>query len=521
MFPCVSLFSRFQSPLDILYFPFLVKNQFYQSIGSSALKLEAQTYKGRNPENGPVFKLIQNNWLKFNESVKLTGKEPAYYVMREMDEFLGCGILARGFLRLKCEDCSFSRLLPFSCKRRGFCPSCCARRMNENAAFMVDNIFPRVPVRQFVLSFPIPVRFWMARNPKLITQLLEIYQRALRSHYIAKAKLTGLKDLPLTGAVTVVQRFGSALNLNVHFHTLMLDGVYVKNQNNELTFHETLKPKGEEIAKLLQIISERMLRALQRKGLVQKLEAENGGNAVEIEPTIEDEIQGAAVQYRFALGHPPGRKIRRIGSLGYIGEQAFQTSETSAIIGGYSLHAGTYIPKNDRARLEQMCRYLLRPPISEERLTFKRSATGADSVIYKLKSEWNDGTKAIILTGEEFIEKIVSIIPQPRIHGTRFHGVLAPHSKQRHQVVPKKAEPETSLKACVSNTTTNETNKKKPATRISWAKLLARVFGFDVEKCSQCGGKIKVLAAILNDDAIKKILNHFGLPTKVPEFYPP
>jgi hypothetical protein len=67
----------------------------------------------------------------------------------------------------------------------------------------------------------------------------------------------------------------------------------------------------------------------------------------------------------------------------------------------------------------------------------------------------------------------------------------------------------------------NETAKKKPATRISWAKLLARVFGFDVEKCQQCGGKIKVMSAILNDNAIKKILNHLGLPTKVPEFSPP
>ena len=502
-----------------------MESEIYQSTafsdGSAALKLKPQVYRSRSPENGPVFKLIQNNWLRFNESLKERGRQPAFYVVREVDEFLGCGILARGFLRVKCEDCSFSRLLPFSCKRRGFCPSCCVRRMNENAAFMVENIFPQVPVRQFVLSFPIPVRFWMARNPKLITQLLEIYQRALRSHYIAKAKLTGLKGIPLTGAVTVVQRFGSALNLNVHFHTLMLDGVYIKHANSEILFHESLKPKGEEIAILLQTISKRMLKALQRKGLVQKLEAENGGNALELESTIEDEIQGAAVQYRFALGHPPGRKIRRIGSLGYIGEQAFQTTETSAIIGGYSLHAGTYIPKNDRARLEQMCRYLLRPPISEERLTFKRSPTGEDSVVYKLKNEWNDGTKAILLTGEEFIEKIVSIIPQPRIHGTRFHGVLAPHSKHRIEVVPKKEESGSNIKASAATNNTDGKNKKKPKARITWAKLLARVFGFDVEKCPQCGGKIKVLAAILNDDAIKKILNHFGLPTKVPEFYPP
>lgn len=87
-------------------------------------------------------------------------------------------------------------------------------------------------------------------------------------------------------------------------------------------------------------------------------------------------------------------------------------------------------------------------------------------------------------------------------------------------MVPKKEEIDSNIKASFETKTLNE-NKKKPKARITWAKLLARVFGFDVEKCPECGGKIKVIAAILNDAAIKKILNHLGLSTKVPEFIPP
>jgi Transposase zinc-binding domain len=79
------------------------------------------------------------------------------FVKDECDAFLECGILAHGFLRLRCAACTHEKLVAFSCKRRGFCPSCGARRMAETAAHLVDYVIPRVPVRQWVLSFPIPL----------------------------------------------------------------------------------------------------------------------------------------------------------------------------------------------------------------------------------------------------------------------------------------------------------------------------------------------------------------------------
>ena len=68
--------------------------------------------------------------------------------------YLQCGILADGFLRLRCGDCGHDKLLAFSCKRRGFCPSCGARRMSQTAAHLVDHVIPRVPVRQWATAAP-------------------------------------------------------------------------------------------------------------------------------------------------------------------------------------------------------------------------------------------------------------------------------------------------------------------------------------------------------------------------------
>ena len=140
------------------------------------------------------------------------------------DAFLECGILAHGFLRLRCGECGHDKLLAFSCKRRGFCPSCGARRMSQTAAHLIDHVIPHVPVRQWVLSLPIPLRVLLAAQPALVTPVLQVVQRVVARHLLEAA---GLKaDEGHGGAVTLIQRFGSAANLNIHLHCLVLDGVY-------------------------------------------------------------------------------------------------------------------------------------------------------------------------------------------------------------------------------------------------------------------------------------------------------
>ena len=134
-------------------------------------------------------------------------------------------ILEHGFLRVQCESCHAEHLVAFSCKRREFCPSCGARRMIESAALLVDEVLPHQPMRQWVLSVPFPLRFLFASQPKIMGKALGIVYRTIATHLAHKAGYK--KSTGHTGAVTLIQRFGSALNLNIHFHMLFLDGVYV------------------------------------------------------------------------------------------------------------------------------------------------------------------------------------------------------------------------------------------------------------------------------------------------------
>jgi hypothetical protein len=81
------------------------------------------------------------------------------FVVREMEEFLRRGRLELGCLRLACDECGFERLVAWSCKRRGFCPSCLGRRMNDLAVHLVERVIPEAPVRQWVCSLPLRLRY--------------------------------------------------------------------------------------------------------------------------------------------------------------------------------------------------------------------------------------------------------------------------------------------------------------------------------------------------------------------------
>ena len=141
---------------------------------------------------------------------------------KELWAYLECGVLAYGFVRVKCDDCTNEQLLAFSCKKRGFCPSCGAKRMAETAAHLLENILPRVKIRQYVLSVPFPLRYWMASDKKLLAKVHKIFASEVERFY------TGIRRKNRSGSIAFVQRFGSALNLNVHFHLLQQMKVHIE-----------------------------------------------------------------------------------------------------------------------------------------------------------------------------------------------------------------------------------------------------------------------------------------------------
>ena len=204
---------------------------------------KAVHYERRRPEETVLYQLVQDHLETFFAQVEReTGLGLPDFVKEEFDAFLDCGILAHGFLRLRCADCAHEKLVAFSCKRRGFCPACGARRMAETAANLVDCVIPRAPVRQWVLSFPIPLRVLLASHPHLLAPVLQIVHRVISTFLILQ---TGLKRTQArTGAVTLIQRFGSAANLNIHLHCLVLDGVY-RGTEGVPVFHAVRAPTAE------------------------------------------------------------------------------------------------------------------------------------------------------------------------------------------------------------------------------------------------------------------------------------
>ena len=133
------------------------------------------------------------------------GRELPDYVHREFEDYLKCGRLEHGYLRVRCESCHAEHLVAFSCKRRGFCPSCGARRMVESAALLVDEVLPEQPMRQWVLSFPFALRFLFANRPEIMSRALGIVYRIIATQRVKKAGYT--HQAAKTGAVTLIQRF--------------------------------------------------------------------------------------------------------------------------------------------------------------------------------------------------------------------------------------------------------------------------------------------------------------------------
>ena len=152
-------------------------------------------------------------------------------------------------------------------------------------------------------------------------------------------------------------------------------------------------------------------------------------------------------------------------------------------------------------------RYITRPAIANERL--KRN--GAGDVVLQLKSAWRDGTTHIVMSPLEFMQRLAALVPRPRLHLIRFHGVLAPHAGLRAAIVPGPAQ-NTSEPA-------DEHAHGAPA-RLGWARLLKRVFEMDLEHCPHCGGALKMIAAIEEPAVIVKILTHLGLPARAPPRLP-
>ncbi|HNL15326.1 MAG TPA: IS91 family transposase [Accumulibacter sp.] len=470
----------------------------YAAARTATRDRDAGRYQRHRPEQTLLYRIVEKYYPVFTAHLAARGRELPGYVQREFDDYLKCGRLEHGFLRLRCDTCHAEHLVAFSCKRRGFCPSCGARRMAESAALLVDEVLPEQPVRQWVLSFPFQLRFLFASRPEIMGRVLGMVYRVIATHLIKSAGHT--HTTARTGAVTLIQRFGSALNLNIHFHMLFLDGVYVDHPDATARFRWVKAPTSQELTQLAHTIAHRVGRFLERQGLLER-DAENSYLVADaVDDDAMNSLLGHSITYRIAVGPQAGPKVFTLQMLPACDPED-QVGDTVGKVAGFSLHAGVAARANERQKLERLCRYISRPAVSEKRL----SLTPNGNVRYQLKTPYKDGTTHVIFEPLDFIARLAALVPKPRVNLTRFHGVFAPNSKHRALVTPAKRGKGSKLKA------PDEAQDQTPAERraaMTWAQRLKRVFNIDIETCRECGGAMKVIACIEDPVVIQKILNH-------------
>ena len=259
-------------------------------------------YIPRKPEESVLYGVIAEHLETFLARQQERERPVPRFVEREFRAYLTCGIAEHGFLRLHCNTCGRDRLLPFSCKRRGWCPSCGGRKMSETAAHLVDHVFPWVPVRQWVLSLPFKLRYRAAYDSELMADILNIFVRAVFDRLRRRAgESLGLKQSQC-GAVTFVQRFGSAANLNVHFHAIVLNGVYAADPEGRPRFHELLPPEDAEVLQVTTLIAGGVLAMIRRRELEDEADPLS-----ENDPGLAD-LYAAAVRGRIAAGPNAGNR---------------------------------------------------------------------------------------------------------------------------------------------------------------------------------------------------------------------
>ncbi len=291
--------------------------------------------------------------------------------------------------------------------------------------------------RQWVLSLPFAIRYKMAWDHELELKVLRIFWRCVEKHYRKKAKVQGLSSAR-TGGVTSIQRAGGAFNLNPHFHTAVLDGVFIETENGTLKFHQLGTPTTEEVVAVTMDVRKRVLKMLGRDSV--SFEEEDGWNDDLLEefPALAAASM-ASVHQLIAFGQRAGCRVSRLidPTVEPTDGEVESRRKRHTRYQGFDLHVGAAVPGQDRHRLERLLRYLLRPPIAESRL--KELPSG--QILLKLKNRWRDGTMSIVFEPIEFLELCCNCAACCRI-AIMTDGMSIYKSKSRgdHPPAPRKPD---------------------------------------------------------------------------------
>jgi len=368
------------------------------------------------------------------------------FVDEQVLRYLDCGLFENGFARIRCPDCAEEYLLAFSCKTRELCPSCAAKRSVATAALLAEDVLADVDHAQWVFVIPKMLRPYFLHHRELLGGLARAAWETVLELMTAAVDDETFRP----GMVAVVQTSGDLGNWHPHLHALVsrggwtLDGEWIP-----VAFVD------EHSAELL--FRHKVIRLLQGVGL------------------LSEERTELLLSWRHT---------------------------------GFSVHNRVWVEPEDQPAVERLARYIMRPPISLERMAWD----GVGEVRYRRKRGHEGsalgGREVEAFDPAEFLARVIMHIPEPRRHLVRYYGWYSNVSRGKR----RKAEPD---RESVVDTDTNAPSRAAQAEardaralRRSWAQLIKRIYEVDPLVCPSCGGEMKVIAFITEHDVVDAILRH-------------
>jgi len=382
---------------------------------------QAVEYTPRKPQDTLLHRLVREHYATFVAHTEATYAAPLpRYVTDAFERYLACGDFSRGFVRCHCDACCHDVLVAFSCKQRGLCPSCGARRMCDEAANITDRIFPNAPVRQWVLSLPFELRGLAATKPDVLTALGRIFAEEVARATKRLARVAGAE----TGSVSFPQRFGGSLNLHVHFHLLAVDGVF-EEHGEGVRLHETPPPAKDDVATVVQRVHDRALVWLRRHRYLDERRAEDRSN-VPAPDTPIDALACLALAGGAFLGRPFAAREHTGDDLDR------KEPRFSATHNGFDVHCAVRLAAGNDEGRERLIRYCARPPFAIERIEELKDGR----IAYLVKTPRRGGTHRV-MSPVEFLGRLAILVPPPYFPLVRYHGVFGARSKWRALVTLK------------------------------------------------------------------------------------
>jgi Putative transposase/Transposase zinc-binding domain len=517
------------------------------------------SYVPRRPHDTVLHRLVREHYATFVAHTEATYAAPLpRYVKDAFERYLACGDFSQGFVRCHCDGCGHDVFVAFSCKQRGLCPSCGTRRMCDEAANITDRVVPSAPVRQWVMSLPFELRGLAATKPDVLTALGRIFAEEVAR---ATKRLAGVAGAE-TGAVSFPQRFGGSLNLHVHFHLLGVDAVFEKHGDG-VRLHDSPPPAKADVVDVVQRVHDRVIVWLRRHRYLDERSAEERGNEPAASTPL-DALARIALAGGTFLGQPFVPKDRTDDKMDR------KEPRFSASLNGFDVHCAVRVAADDDEGRERLIRYCARPPFGLDRIEELKDGR----VSYLMKTARRGSTHRV-MTPMEFMGRLAILVPPPYFPLVRYHGVFAARSSWRALVTPKPPDGvarRKKEKPCASAPTTPSSAPPAPtpqanvlpsppappaasaspastapppsvanaapiaidattitvkhwrrildgelfatSSRVDWAVLMQRSFGFDALRCPTCHARMRVISTLIDPAAVKKILVHLGVPTE-------